>query len=84
MPACPPACPPPCLPACPPPCLPAPLPARLPVYQVGVGTSRLQEDMVRNGYENIVNIDTSNTAIAHMKLQHKALPELVYQQGDVR
>lgn len=59
-----------------------PLPGKL--LHVGVGTSRLQEDMVKNGYQHIMNIDLSSVAIAHMSELHKNVPQLEYKVADVR
>lgn len=53
--------------------------------QLGVGTSKLQADMVSaGGYASIVNTDISTVAVSHMAALHKALPQLSYRVGDVR
>lgn len=52
--------------------------------QVGVGTSRLQEDMVKDGYLSILSMDYSKVAIEHMREVHKSYPELTYQVADSR
>lgn len=49
-----------------------------------MGTSRLQEDMVKDGYKGILSIDYSQVAIEHMKEMHKGYPELSYQVADTR
>jgi hypothetical protein len=51
---------------------------------VGVGTSRLQEGMVRAGWQHIDNIDISSVAIAHMAQLHAQLPQLSYRVADAR
>ena len=62
-----------------------------PVLHVGVGLSELQDDMIRDGYKNIVNIDYSGVAIAHMQRLAKlhqaasqAGAQCSYEIGDVR
>lgn len=53
--------------------------------KVGVGTSKLQADMVSaGGYASIVNTDISPVAVEHMAALHKACPQLSYRVGDVR
>ncbi|KAG2497480.1 hypothetical protein HYH03_004633 [Edaphochlamys debaryana] len=54
------------------------------LLQVGVGSSRLQEDMVRAGWRRIVNIDYSQVVIKHMAALHQAMPELEYRVADAR
>lgn len=52
--------------------------------QVGVGTSRLQEDMVKDGYMSIMSVDYSRVAIDRMREVHKGYSELSYQVADSR
>lgn len=54
------------------------------VLQLGVGTSQLQADMAAAGYSNVVNLDISSVAIAHMAELHKGLHQLTYRVGDAR
>lgn len=55
------------------------------ILHVGVGTSRLQEDMVRQGgYKGVVNVDSSSVAIDLLMEMHKSLPQLVYKVADCR
>jgi ubiquinone/menaquinone biosynthesis C-methylase UbiE len=55
------------------------------ILQVGVGTSRLQEHMVRiGGYKNITNLDFSKVVIKQMSELHKSVPELKYLVADCR
>ena len=60
-------------------------PFRRPCTQVGVGTSRLQEEMVRlGGYKSIVSIDYSPVAIELLRELHKGMPQLSYEVADCR
>lgn len=53
--------------------------------QVGVGTSRLQEALVKQGgYRHITNMDISEVVVSQMAEAHKDLPELSYEVADVR
>mmetsp|Transcript_16461 Transcript_16461/g.49015 ORF Transcript_16461/g.49015 Transcript_16461/m.49015 type:complete len:202 (-) Transcript_16461:289-894(-) len=53
------------------------------ILQVGVGTSKLQEDMVTlGGYESVTNIDVSTVAIEHMRELHRGIPQLRYEVAD--
>mmetsp|Transcript_13474 Transcript_13474/g.23844 ORF Transcript_13474/g.23844 Transcript_13474/m.23844 type:complete len:236 (-) Transcript_13474:513-1220(-) len=54
------------------------------LLQVGVGTSRLQEEMVEAGFQDITNIDYSKVVIEQMKKQHESIPQLSYLVSDVR
>lgn len=54
------------------------------LVQVGVGTSSLQEDMAKDGYKRILNVDYSETVIDHMKERHRDKPNLVYKVLDCR
>ncbi|KAF8066419.1 EEF1AKMT4 [Scenedesmus sp. PABB004] len=55
------------------------------LLHIGVGTSQLQADMVREGgYACIVNTDISAVAVAQMQALHSALPQLTYRVSDAR
>lgn len=55
------------------------------ILQVGVGSSRLQEEMVVHGkYEDITNVDYSTVAISHLKELHKSIEQLKYSVADCR
>jgi len=54
------------------------------VLMLGCGNSLLSEDMVKDGYQDIVNIDISSVVIEQMKEKHKDIPQLTYMQLDVR
>ncbi|XP_044974263.1 EEF1A lysine methyltransferase 4-like isoform X1 [Hordeum vulgare subsp. vulgare] len=66
------------------PLLRACVPASSRVLMLGCGNSLLSEDMVKDGYQNIVNIDISSVVIEHMKEKHMDIPQLTYMQLDVR
>ena len=52
---------------------------------VGCGNSRLSEDMFKDGYTNITNIDHSQTVIKQMQeLYRDKCPEFVFKQMDAR
>ncbi|GAA0144635.1 methyltransferase [Lithospermum erythrorhizon] len=46
--------------------------------------SFLSEDMVKDGYEDIMNTDISSVVIEMMKLKNEQIPQLKYMQMDVR
>ncbi|KAF4361063.1 hypothetical protein F8388_016872 [Cannabis sativa] len=54
------------------------------VLMVGCGNAVMSEDMVKDGYEDIMNIDISSVAIEMMKRKHVNTPQLKYMQMDVR
>eukprot|EP00877_Chromochloris_zofingiensis_P004049 jgi/Chrzof1/13645/Cz08g06020.t1 len=55
------------------------------ILHVGVGTSRLQEALVKQGgYRHITNMDISEVVVSQMAEAHKDLPELSYEVADVR
>ncbi|XP_062181091.1 uncharacterized protein LOC133885396 [Phragmites australis] len=66
------------------PLLRARVPAFSRVLMVGCGNSLLSEDMVKDGYEDIVNIDISSVVIEQMREKHSDIPQLTYMQMDVR
>ncbi|XP_051124304.1 uncharacterized protein LOC127246787 isoform X2 [Andrographis paniculata] len=51
------------------------------VLMVGCGNA---EDMVKDGFEEITNIDISSVAIEMMKKKYENVPQLKYMQMDVR
>ncbi|PIA53685.1 hypothetical protein AQUCO_00900338v1 [Aquilegia coerulea] len=54
------------------------------VLMVGCGNAVMSEDMVKDGYENITNIDISSVAIVMMRKKYEHIPQLKYMQMDVR
>ncbi|KAF8719866.1 hypothetical protein HU200_024627 [Digitaria exilis] len=66
------------------PLLRAHVPAASRVLMIGCGNSLLSEDMAKDGYEDIVNIDISSVVIEQMREKHKEIQQLTYMQMDVR
>ncbi|GLI71241.1 hypothetical protein VaNZ11_016349 [Volvox africanus] len=54
------------------------------ILQVGVGSSRLQEDMARAGWRHIINVDYSRVVIRHLAELHQGICQLEYRVADVR
>ncbi|GAB2216607.1 hypothetical protein Droror1_Dr00024382 [Drosera rotundifolia] len=54
------------------------------VLMVGCGNAVMSEDMVKDGYEGITNIDISSVAIDMMRKKYEHMPQLKYMQMDVR
>ncbi|KAF3665431.1 putative protein transport protein SEC31-like isoform 1 [Capsicum annuum] len=54
------------------------------VLMVGCGNAVMSEDMVKDGYEEIVNVDISAVAIDMMKKKYEHVPQMKYLQMDVR
>ncbi|KAH0726052.1 hypothetical protein KY284_001917 [Solanum tuberosum] len=54
------------------------------VLMVGCGNAVMSEDMVKDGYEEIVNVDISTVAIDMMKRKYEDVPQMKYLQMDVR
>ncbi|XP_021736440.1 methyltransferase-like protein 13 [Chenopodium quinoa] len=54
------------------------------VLMVGCGNAVISEDMVKDGYEEIMNVDISMVAIDMMRGKHAHIPQLKYMQMDVR
>ncbi|GMH30631.1 hypothetical protein Nepgr_032474 [Nepenthes gracilis] len=54
------------------------------VLMVGCGNAVMSEDMVKDGYEEVMNIDISSVAIDMMKRKYENIPQLRYMQMDVR
>jgi ubiquinone/menaquinone biosynthesis C-methylase UbiE len=48
------------------------------------GDTAISEDMVCDGYQDIVNIDISAVVIEAMREKYKDMPQLQYQRMDVR
>ncbi|XP_016650008.1 PREDICTED: methyltransferase-like protein 13 [Prunus mume] len=51
---------------------------------VGCGNAVMSEDMVADGYEDVMNVDISSVAIDMMKRKYEHIPQLKYMQMDVR
>lgn len=66
------------------PLLRARVPTSSRVLMLGCGNSLLSEDMVKDGYEDIVNIDISSVVIEQMREKHKEITQLTYMQMDIR
>lgn len=61
------------------------IPLNAAILQIGVGSSRLQEEMVTLGkYEDITNVDYSTVAIGNLKELHKSIEQLKYSVADCR
>ncbi|XP_009393889.2 uncharacterized protein LOC135584230 isoform X2 [Musa acuminata AAA Group] len=54
------------------------------VLMVGCGNAVLSEDMVKDGYIDIMNIDISSIVIDMMRTKYAHIPQLRYMQMDVR
>ncbi|XP_058077407.1 uncharacterized protein LOC131225832 isoform X1 [Magnolia sinica] len=54
------------------------------ILMVGCGNAVMSEDMVKDGYEDIVNVDISSVVIDMMRKKYEYLPQLKYLQIDVR
>lgn len=54
------------------------------VLMVGCGNAVMSEDMVKDGYEDITNIDISSVAIEMMRRKYEYVRQLKYMQMDVR
>ncbi|TVU19261.1 hypothetical protein EJB05_35400 [Eragrostis curvula] len=66
------------------PLLRAHVPASSRVLMLGCGNSLLSEDMAKDGYQDIVNIDISSVVIEQMREKHAEIKQLTYMQMDVR
>ncbi|CAL0329418.1 unnamed protein product [Lupinus luteus] len=51
---------------------------------VGCGNAAMSEDMVKDGYQDIMNVDISSVAIQMMATKYHHIPQLKYMQMDVR
>lgn len=54
------------------------------VLMVGCGNAVISEDMVKDGYEEIMNVDISSVAIDLMRRKYEDVPQLKYMQMDVK
>ncbi|KAJ7949220.1 Methyltransferase-like protein 13 [Quillaja saponaria] len=54
------------------------------VLVVGCGNAVMSEDMVKDGYEDIMNMDISSVAIDMMRRKYEDIPQLKYMHMDVR
>ncbi|KAL8260215.1 hypothetical protein R6Q59_028168 [Mikania micrantha] len=54
------------------------------VLMVGCGNAVMSEDMVKDEYESIMNVDISCVAIEMMRRKYEHVPQLEYLQMDVR
>ncbi|KAL5198580.1 hypothetical protein ABZP36_002092 [Zizania latifolia] len=54
------------------------------VLVIGCGSALMSEDMVDDGYVEIMNIDISSVVIEMMRKKHFNIPQLQYVQMDVR
>eukprot|EP00249_Psilotum_nudum_P002193 c15099_g1_i1 orf=393-1130(+) len=54
------------------------------VLMVGCGNALLSEEMVNNGYREIMNIDISSVVIEAMQKKYQNVPQLKYMKMDVR
>ncbi|EFJ28149.1 hypothetical protein SELMODRAFT_94369 [Selaginella moellendorffii] len=54
------------------------------ILMVGCGNAAISEDMVNDGYQEIVNIDISTVVIEAMHQKYQHVPQLKYMTMDVR
>ncbi|XP_024529895.1 EEF1A lysine methyltransferase 4 isoform X1 [Selaginella moellendorffii] len=54
------------------------------ILMVGCGNAAISEDMVNDGYQEIVNIDISTVVIEAMQQKYQHVPQLKYMTMDVR
>ncbi|CDH51270.1 s-adenosyl-l-methionine-dependentmethyltransferase [Lichtheimia corymbifera JMRC:FSU:9682] len=54
------------------------------ILMLGCGNSTLGEDMYKDGYKNITNIDYSATVIENMKKRCADMPEMKWLEMDIR
>ncbi|KAM0836568.1 hypothetical protein ACQ4PT_062240 [Festuca glaucescens] len=54
------------------------------LLMIGCGSALMSEDMVADGYREIINIDISSVLIEMMRKKYFDLPQLQYMQMDVR
>ncbi|KAM7472549.1 hypothetical protein LguiA_010732 [Lonicera macranthoides] len=60
------------------------IPSSSRILMVGSGNSVMSEDMVKDGYEDIMNVDISSVATNLMRRKYEHVPQLKYMQMDVR
>ncbi|KAJ1961490.1 hypothetical protein IWQ62_003848 [Dispira parvispora] len=54
------------------------------VLMLGSGNSTLSEDMYRDGYHNITNVDFSKSVIEHMRERCRDMPSMRWELMDIR
>jgi len=54
------------------------------LLQIGCGNSLLAEEMVKDGYQSITNIDISHVVIDSMKEKYRGSPRLIWKAMDCR
>ncbi|KAI8141340.1 S-adenosyl-L-methionine-dependent methyltransferase [Fennellomyces sp. T-0311] len=54
------------------------------ILMLGCGNSTLGEDMYKDGYKNITNIDYSKTVIENMRTRCADMPEMKWLEMDIR
>ncbi|XP_076941601.1 uncharacterized protein LOC143615655 [Bidens hawaiensis] len=54
------------------------------ILMVGCGNAVMSEDMIKDGYGDIMNVDISCVAIEMMRRKYEHVPQLKYLQMDVR
>ncbi|CAM6093014.1 unnamed protein product [Calypogeia fissa] len=54
------------------------------ILMVGCGNAVMSEDMVNDGFQDIVNVDISTVVIDEMQKKYKDVPQLCYERVDVR
>ncbi|XP_076952134.1 uncharacterized protein LOC143625772 [Bidens hawaiensis] len=59
------------------------IPTSSPILMVDCGNAVISEDMVKDGYESIMNVDISGVAIEMMRRKYEHVPQLEYMQMDV-
>ncbi|XP_020585888.1 methyltransferase-like protein 13 [Phalaenopsis equestris] len=60
------------------------IPSSSKILMVGCGNARISEDMVKDGYVDLMNIDISSIVIELMRKKCMHIPQLKYMQMDVR
>lgn len=60
------------------------IPKRHRILMIGCGNAVLSEDMVNDGYQEIVNVDISSVVIEAMQKKYQDYPQLRYEKMDVR
>ncbi|KAJ7517954.1 hypothetical protein O6H91_21G047900 [Diphasiastrum complanatum] len=60
------------------------IPKKSQILMVGCGNAVISEDMINDGYQEIVNIDISSVVINAMLKKYKDIPQLKYMTMDVR
>ncbi|KAH9606663.1 hypothetical protein KSS87_001445 [Heliosperma pusillum] len=60
------------------------IPTSSTILMVGCGNAVMSEDMVKDGYTEIINIDISFVAIEMMRRKYEHIPQLKYMKMDAR